>query len=239
MTVVTVPSPDALAVALWRLLALALAPATPARLEEVAALAEALAEIPDAPKGAAELLEAAGQTTADTVAACQARLFAMTPRVSPYEGGYEDDPFRQARQMADVAGFYRAFGAESQGPAHEKVDHAGCELEFLYFLGARRLEGVTEDERDLLESAENAFLSDHAGRWLPSFFRALEREAEDGFHRALGSLGAAAVAAELDRRGIVPEAAPARARRLEVEADGLECGGDSMSRILTRRSSRR
>ena len=31
----------------------------------------------------------------------------------PYEGSYEVDPFRQGRQMADVAGFYRAFGAEA------------------------------------------------------------------------------------------------------------------------------
>jgi len=35
--------------------------------------------------------------------------------VARYEGSYEDDPFRQARQMSDIAGFCRAFGAGAHG----------------------------------------------------------------------------------------------------------------------------
>ena len=38
---------------------------------------------------------------------------------------------------------------------------------------------------------EETFLREHAGRWLPGFFRAVEKSAEDPFHEALGRVGAA------------------------------------------------
>ena len=100
--------------------------------------------------------------------------------MAPYEGSYEDDPFRQARQMSDISGFYRAFGAEAHGPAFERPDHAGCELEFLAYLGARRLVAENADhldEADLCVEVEEGFLREHAGRWLPTFFRAVEQAA--------------------------------------------------------------
>ena len=39
----------------------------------------------------------------EAIAASQARLFGGKVEVAPYEGSYEEDPFRQARQMSDVA----------------------------------------------------------------------------------------------------------------------------------------
>jgi TorA maturation chaperone TorD len=165
----------------------------PRVLEEVDALAAALAERPEAPAELESLHTAIAGSSPAAVGAAQQRLFGGKVEVAPYEGSYEDDPFRQARQMSDVAGFYRAFGAEAHGPAHERPDHAGCELEFLAFLGARRLaaaESGHDAEADLCLEIEEVFLRDHAGRWLPSFFRAVERQAPDGFHKALGRLGA-------------------------------------------------
>ncbi len=174
-------------VVLWQLLSLAVATPTRETLEEVDALAAALLERPDAPVQLESLRAAIAGSSATAVGAAQQRLFGGKVEVAPYEGSYEDDPFRQARQMSDVAGFYRAFGAEAHGPAHERPDHAGCELEFLAFLGARRLAAVEaghDTEADLCLEIEETFLREHAGRWLPAFFRAVERHATDGFHAA-------------------------------------------------------
>jgi TorA maturation chaperone TorD len=220
------PDADVAGIVLWQLLALSVSTPTRASLDEVDALAAALEERPGAPSALASLRAAIAGTSPDELGRAQQRLFGGKVAVAPYEGSYEDDPFRQARQMSDVAGFYRAFGAEARGPAHERPDHAGCELEFLAFLGARRVAAVEaghDADADLCLEIEEAFLRDHAGRWLPSFFRALERKAPDSFHGALGRLGADGVESELARRGIEAEPLGPRARRLSVEADELEC----------------
>jgi TorA maturation chaperone TorD len=135
----------------------------------------------------------------------------------------ELDPIRQGRQMADVAAFYGAFGAEANGPAFERPDHAGCELEFLAFLELRRLEG-TGDDSVLAGEIAAAFLEDHAGRWLPTFLADV-RGASDAmpFFRALADFGLRVVRAELERRGI--EVTPVRQQRsrLAVERDSFDC----------------
>ncbi len=234
---VAAPDADVAGIVLWQLLALSVSTPTRASLDEVDALAAALEERPGAPSALASLRDAIAGTSPEELGRAQQRVFGGKVAVAPYEGSYEDDPFRQARQMSDVAGFYRAFGAEAHGPAHERPDHAGCELEFLAFLGARRLAAVEaghDTDADLCLEIEEAFLRDHAGRWLPSFFRALEREAPDSFHAAIGRLGADGVESELARRGIEAEPLGPRARRLSVEADELECaaGAEPVTPLL-------
>ena len=240
---VAAPGAVVAAVLSRRLLSLALATPSPELLEEMDALAEGMEQLPEAPAGLEALREALAGSSPEAIAASQARLFGGKVEVAPYEGSYEDDPFRQARQMSDVAGFYQAFGAAAHGPAHERPDHAGCELEFLAFLGARRLaaaEAARLDEVDLCLEVEEAFLHEHAGRWLPTFFRAVEKAAADDFHAALGRIGAEAVEAELSRRGIEPETLGPRARRLSVEADELECaaGSEPVTPLLPRSRKR-
>lgn len=232
MTAQTVAAPDedVAVVVLWQLLSLSVSTPTAETLGEVDALAAALAERPHAPAELEALRTAIAASSPAAIAAAQQRLFGGTVAVAPYEGSYEDDPFRQARQMSDVAGFYRAFGADAHGPAHERPDHAGCELEFLAFLGARRLAAAAsghDAETDLCLEIEETFLREHAGRWLPTFFRTLERQAPDGFHAALGRLGTEGIEAELRRRDIDPEPLGPRARRLSVEADEIECAAGS------------
>ena len=225
-----VPGSEIDVVVLWRLLSLCLATPSADGLDEIDALAESLVQRPDAPAELEALRATIARTSPEAIAAAQEHLFGGKVEVAPYEGSYEDDPFRQARQMSDIAGFYRAFGAEAHGPALDRPDHAGCELEFLAFVGARRLaaqDAGRDEEDDLCREIEDAFLREHAGRWLPTFFRAVEKAAPDAFHVTLGRLGAAALEAELSRRGIDAEPLGPRARRLSVEADSLECASGS------------
>lgn len=219
--------------AVARVLSLGFAPPDGEALAEIGALSRGLLARPGLAEETrtplAELAAAAGEVgLAESLPREYAGLFDGEVRCPPYEGSYEADPFRQTRQMADVAGFYRAFGAEAAGPAAERPDHVGTELEFLSFLVARRLaaeaEGLAE-QAEVCREAEEAFLRDHLGRWLGALCRKVEEAEPAAFYAALARLGGRFVAAELAQRGIEPAPLPER-RRWSVEADSFDCGAD-------------
>lgn len=211
---------------LLRVLALALAPPTAETRETVVDVCRALAEEDDE-VDAGRLADAFEQVPVDELRSAQQRWFGGAVAIAPYESSYERDPFRQARVMSDIAGFYLAFGADAHGPAAERPDHAGTELEFLGLLASERvtaLERGDPETAERLREIEDGFLTDHAGRWLPGFFRALAHADPDGPYGALGLLGEQAIAAELVARGLeVTPVAPARAPRTAVEDDEVTC----------------
>jgi len=213
--------------ALWRLLSLGFAPPTAATRAEVEALAQALVET-GAPLEVEEHLAALRSSSPQDVAAEYQTLFGGRVAVSPYEGSYELDPLRQGRQLADVSGFYLAFGAEPHGPAAERPDHLGCELEFLALLELERValaERGEEGDARFVDEIESSFLGDHAGRWLPTFFAEVRVAAPEGSpFRPLAALGERLVAEELDRRELSPLPLPRRRSRAAVEHDAFECG---------------
>lgn len=213
--------------ALWRLLSLGFTSPTAGTVAEVEALAEGLAEAGAMSEVEDVLTEVRGARI-DEVAAQFSSLHRGTVRVPPYEGSYELDPIRQGRQMADVAAFYRAFGAEAHGPAAERPDNVGCELEFLSFLELRHLAAVESGEPDagLVEEIGTAFLADHAGRWLPTFFGEVQEAASHApFYRALAALGTRVIADELARREIPLAPQKRRHTLLSVEGDSFSCAG--------------
>jgi len=221
--------------ALWRLLSLGFTAPTPETVAEVEALAAGLAEA-EAAGDLGDLRSALCECGVDELAAEYQRLFGGAVLVPPYEGSYEADPIRQGRELADVAAFYRAFGAEAHGPAAERPDHVGCELEFLAFLELRRIaaleEGV-EHAADVDDHVAATFLQDHAGRWLPTFFADVHAACADKpVYRALAALGAAALDAELERRGITCTPLPRRRGRLAVERDRFDCGAAGASESM-------
>ena len=218
----TAAAEDAVELAAWaRLLSLGFGRPDEEALADVAALARGLS----ARSGDADLAVLLAPLDAEALRGEYAALFEGKVRCSPYEGSYEADPFRQAREMADVVGFYRAFGADAA--AAQRPDHAGCELEFLAFLALKREEALRRGEVELAErcrEAEDSFLRDHLGRWFPTFCRGVAAETSLPFYACLARLGERLVAAELARRGLEPEPLPPR-RRLPLEADTFECAG--------------
>jgi TorA maturation chaperone TorD len=53
----------------------------------------------------------------------------------PYETQYHGAHiFMQAQELADIAGFYRAWGLDLSEQAKERVDHIWVELEFMSYL---------------------------------------------------------------------------------------------------------
>lgn len=102
--------------------------------------------------------------------------------VPAYETSYEagrSAPGGMTFQMADIAGFYRAFGFEVSG---ERPDHIVPEVEFVALLLVKeayaRLAGDGAGA-DVCREAREKFLGEHLGAWLPEF-AARARETEGG-----------------------------------------------------------
>ncbi len=118
------------------------------------------------------------------------RLF-VRGEVPPYEASTDasSGPFGgpNLQQLADVAGFYRAFGFEARG---ERPDHLSAELEFLALvslLEARALLVGNAEQAQVCAEARTAFIRDHLRGWIPAF---RERVVQHTSHPALHHLAA-------------------------------------------------
>lgn len=91
-----------------------------------------------------------------------------------YRGAHE---FQWVEILADLNGFYRAFGVE---PVHERPDHLSVELEFMYVLALKEMRARDEDEHlRVTQDAERAFLRDHLAVWVPALARTVRRRARE------------------------------------------------------------
>jgi len=135
-------------------------------------------------------------------------LFGHTVRgtVPPYETEYGNEAlFQQPQELADLVGFYHAFGLAVKSGEHERPDHISCECEFLTFLAMKEAYALEHQETEMLEQTRNAqllFLKDHLGRFLPSFAARLARENPCGFYGALAELCLRFVSQESVRLGV-------------------------------------
>lgn len=98
------------------------------------------------------------------------------PDCPTYETAYLcRDTFQHAQRMAELCGFYHAWGVKTQ-PNGSRPDEVGAELEFMGLLAAKEWLALDEGnaEHELLASeAQQLFLREHLGRWVPAFARRL------------------------------------------------------------------
>jgi len=138
--------------------------------EFLSALAEAApgADLGPAARAAGDCREAGPDAAAGWYEAL------VSPRLNLlYECRYHA-PMSTFEEMADIAGFYRAFGLENSG---ERADHICLELEFMRLLAlkeARALMDGLGEKAAVCVSAQRGFLASHLGRWA----RALSAAAE-------------------------------------------------------------
>jgi hypothetical protein len=81
-----------------------------------------------------------------------------------YECNYHA-PLTSSVEMADVAGFYRAFGLDF--PA-DRPDHVSMELEFMRIVTLKEAKALMDGDGEnagVCISAQKSFLSAHLGRW--------------------------------------------------------------------------
>jgi TorA maturation chaperone TorD len=162
------------------------------------------------------------------------RVFGLVParECPPHETEYHTnaDTFFRAQQMADVAGFYRAFGLETAHETPERPDHVALELEFMAFLLTKRrlalaAGGGGDDQARVCDEAMRAFFVDHVIWWLPSFATGLRRRAERGPYVAASRILAAFLPLERKRFGVTPPRLPLNPVPEEPREESTSCAG--------------
>lgn len=102
--------------------------------------------------------------------------------VSPHETGHDAGAGSAGGitfVLADIAGFYRAFGFEVSG---ERPDHIVPELEFEALLHAKEAYARASNDKegaDVCADARRKFTAEHLGAWLPQLARRIAEQDED------------------------------------------------------------
>jgi TorA maturation chaperone TorD len=151
----------------------------------------------------------------------------------PYETEYypAKETFARSQQMADAAGFYRAFGVEPSADRPERPDHLALELEFMAFLLMKKRLAVASaqtnaeaaEQIEVCERAERDFFGDHLAWWVPAFATGLARKADRGYLRALARALAALIAAERHRLGVPTPHRPTQPSLIEQPDEQSGC----------------
>ncbi len=129
------------------------------------------------------------------------RLFGLITcrECPPYETEYcaNDDTFYRSQQMADISGFYSAFGLQVATELRERPDFLPLELEFEAFLLMKMRLGSALNTPDgsehvrVCRDARSAFFRDRLSWWAPSFSLAVRRMVTTGlYHEAARVLAA-------------------------------------------------
>lgn len=173
-----------------------------------------------------------------------ASLFGHTVRGAcpPYELEFgHGEIIQRASELADVSGFYAAFGMNLAGEFSERPDHVSVEAEFLAVLCTKEAWGIEHNAHELVESvraAQQAFLKTHLGRWLPSFARRIMACKPFDFYARLSDFANAFVACECRRLGASTaspylELRPADPNDEATQTCGVpgECGASRAERL--------
>ena len=116
--------------------------------------------------------------------------------------------FMRAQQLADVAGFYRAFGLRVAAGFRERPDHIASELEFMQVLTLKEARALARRERahaGICRRAEARFLKEHLGRWLEPYAAKLAAAGGQGFYVRAAALARDFVAKDAAQLGVQPQ----------------------------------
>jgi putative dimethyl sulfoxide reductase chaperone len=132
--------------------------------------------------------------------------------------------------LADICGFYRAFGFEPSPDVGEKPDHLRGELEFLaalFIMEARALEQGNDDHADITRQAIIRFASDHLTDWLASFCARLMQVTSLALYGRLAEVLPEVWQALAAHRPLpqLQQGDPDAGDHEEIELDPMPCGG--------------
>lgn len=158
----------------------------------------------------------------------------------PYEVQYCPQTFSVYRSqcLADIAGFYHAFGVTPGRDVPERVDHLACELEFMTWLVAKERYARAQSGEEWSErartcrAAQRDFVDNHLAWWVPAFARALRDRARaleptPSLAEALARALAAFVPAERAALGVEPPTELAQPRPDDEHEASDGCAGCS------------
>jgi TorA maturation chaperone TorD len=215
----------------YRLIGGAFAYPTKERLAELArAAATIAATTPAGPvrDAVATFAAAAFEADADAVGTEYVFLFDRQLRCAPYEGAWGDAPQMAGKSaaLADVAGFYRAFGLEPSGAQADTEDHLVPELEFMSAVALKEAWAVSEgalERAEITHGAQRAFVTDHLGRWAPAFAEELAGATPLAYYRAAATLLAEWMRADMTTLDVTPDAQHARRAADTMQSEAFSC----------------
>lgn len=148
--------------------------------------------------------EHAVELTAAELAGRRVRWFEHG-RIAPYEGSHVPATAGGVTpRLADVAGFYRAFGMSVD---RERPDHVVAELEFVALVLLNEAEAIRADDAEgavICADALRHFVRDHLGIWVDAWAARVSAEPALAPWAAPATVAALLVASEARRRNVVP-----------------------------------
>ncbi|MCC7365071.1 MAG: molecular chaperone TorD family protein [Dehalococcoidia bacterium] len=153
----------------------------------------------------AALCEVAVHATRPELEPAYVELCTLTSSVDcpTYESAYFGGEAQlQTMRMADISGFYRAFGVETMGTGL-RPDEISVELEFMAYLCRKEVHARANKGAPRVAQtrrAQRLFLEEHLGTWAAPFGRRVASRANTTFYQLAGaalSLWIAAETAEL------------------------------------------
>ncbi|MBI4442696.1 MAG: molecular chaperone TorD family protein [Acidobacteria bacterium] len=207
------------------------ASAKPARSAESVPSGEA-ENAADLARRAEDWIQAIESLEQDEWLTCHSRLFGHTARgqICPYESEYgHEGLFQQPRQLAEIMGFYEAFGLTTRNEERERPDHISCELEFMDFLSRKEALALEMGDGATLEETRKAarlFLRDHVGRFGRALARLLAQQDSQGFFARLGCMLGDFLTLECSRVGVSPGPLQLELRSAEEDKVPMGCGGE-------------
>ncbi len=121
-------------------------------------------------------------------------IFDVGRKISPYETEYMTEKLsRKPFELADIAGFYTAFGLRVNEKMRNKeaLDHISIELEFMAILEWKEqyaLENGQEENLKIVKDAKLKFLQEHLAKWGFFFCRQIYGLERDSFFIRLAKL---------------------------------------------------
>ncbi len=158
--------------------------------------------------------------------------FTMTKDCPPYAVEYcsNSDAFYRSQRLADIAGFYKAFGLERSDSHRDREDHVVYLFEFMAFLLAKQndqeADGGSIEEKEIVTDGVAKFFEDHCGWWLPAFtFRLSNKPGVTEFYQAVATLLARFAAWERCFLGLAPnyECPEPNVKGFEPQGDCFSC----------------
>jgi TorA maturation chaperone TorD len=104
----------------------------------------------------------------------------------PYEEVYLGEGESNFQVLEAVAGFYVQYGVSIAKNADNRPDYIGLEMDFMRYLCEQEVAAWKKGEKTQIQKwqiAEHDFLTDHLGRWVPSFCDRAIEEAKTDFYR--------------------------------------------------------
>lgn len=114
------------------------------------------------------------------------RIFVAKPMLTLFGEEYGAHVFSKVNQMADIVGFYKAFGIKQ--PTGERVDNICLELEFMFFLISKEIyafEKGWKEKAEICRIGESKFVGDHILGWYAIFSEKFGILTEQDFYRKL------------------------------------------------------